>query len=115
MGAYASKEGEKLYGAASAAYSTTGEGVGKAISGLRDVGGAVAERVGLRSCSLHYLLFRPAHMRSDLLSHFIERQLENAVALAGAKLVYLALQQVGGRALHRAVGARPLCLANTVA
>ena len=34
-------------------------------------------------------------MRSDLLSHFIERQLENAVALAGAKLVYLALQQVG--------------------
>ena len=46
-------------------------------------------------CSLHYLLFRPAHMRSDLLSHFIERQLENAVALAGAKLVYLALQQVG--------------------
>ena len=46
-------------------------------------------------CFLQYLLFRSAHMRSDLRSHFIERQLEKAVALVGGNLVYLALQEVG--------------------
>ena len=34
-------------------------------------------------------------LRSDLRSHFIERQLEKAVALVGGKLVYLVLQEVG--------------------
>ena len=45
-------------------------------------------------CFLHYLLLWSAHMRSDLRSHFIERQLQKAVALVGGKLVYLVLQEV---------------------